>query len=246
MLTVVDQVYDPDTRDSRFPLMAKRSGTIHPNGDITVGDKAIAFREIGDGLVALVLMDVRTPTVPVPKEVRLVPSASVDSELDLAEALQKWDAIDGPAVSGVHLRALNLGAVTRDYVANVQRVRKVQDDLGFDPEILIQLDLEQGKAWGFKRAADFRAAVTRASAAMVYVGAASQGEAKPVVVVANELFDGDVARARSSLAQARKKGYLLGGKPGRVGGEISDDALNLVKFFNRLARSEDGASNDKQ
>ncbi len=226
--------------------MADDSSLFGPNGDLTVGDKAVALRQIGDGLVALVFMDVSNSSVPVPKEVRIVPRVSAGSEHEVFEALREWDAVDGPAISGTHLRALNLGAVSREYAANVQRNQKARDDLGFDPEVLIYLDEDQGKTLGFKRFADFKAALSRVMAAMVYVNAASQGETKPAIAVANELFDGDVSKARSTLAQARKKGYLVGGKPGRVGGELSEEAVNLVEMFKAQADSNDGGPSGQE
>ena len=160
--------------------------------------------------------------------------------------LAKWDALDGPAISGTHLRALNLGAVSREYAANVQRNQKARDDLGFDPEVLIYLDEDQGKTLGFKRIADYKAAISRVTAAMVYVKAASHGEAKPAIAVANQLFDGDVSKARSTLAQARKKGYLVGGKAGRVGGELSEEAVKFIEVLVAQARSEDGDPNGEE
>ena len=226
--------------------MADESVPSGDYGDFTAGDKAIAFRGIGDGLVALVFMDVSTPSVPVPKEIRIVPRVSAGSEHDVFEALREWDAVDGPAVSGTHLRALNLGAVTREYASNVRRNQEARDDLGFDPEILIHLDGGQGKTLGFKRFADFKAAMTRVMAAMVYVNAASRGETKPAIAVANELFDGDVSKARSTLAQARKKGYLVGGKPGRVGGELSEEAVKLIEMFKAQADSNDGGPSGQE
>lgn len=61
-----------------------------------------------------------------------------------------------------------------------------------------------------------------------YVTLVNTGQEKPVDYLAEELGR-SLVTVKGHLWQARKRGLLTGGSPGRKGGEVSEEAMRLVR-----------------
>ena len=202
--------------------------------------KALAAADLGDGLACYVYFDMANEAVPLPKEI--IFGSRLD-DVTLIDLLHKWEPPASPAISSAHLRAVNLGEVAREVLLIQAQSKKASVMAEGDfPIVIAQADVSgasPAQVAGFRSATDMAAAVDRVNASIVYASATQQGERKPVQVVADRLFSGDISKARNVVAQARKKGYLIGGSQGRPGGTLSESARSMASLLGKVAGSHE-------
>jgi len=195
-------------------------------------ETALICAELSNGGSVLVFLDITNPQTPIPMELRITGNPWTGSEDDLKPLLNKWKPSEPKPISSATLRSINLGGLVRAYVQIEERKKAAADHLGFQPEIMFTPgdfpENPDAQVFGFRNSSEYKAAMQRLGVAVAYVEATSQGDPKPAVTIANELFDGDKDKARSVIAQARKHGYLSTGTAGRVGGELTEKSLTFL------------------
>lgn len=89
------------------------------------------------------------------------------------------------------------------------------------------LDTGKPSEWTFRRPQDRQAAIERCAVAIRYEELTYQGKDNPTQVIAQEMFNGDIVRARNVVAAARQSDWLTPALPGRAFGEATAKALRF-------------------
>jgi len=158
----------------------------------------------------------------------------------LRSELKLWKEPDGG--SPLTVRSVR-GIPIKKILAMSKRRGTTSDDiidaLGFIPSFAITRS--NGEVLGFKSSAELASTLDQLLASFQYVGAINIGAPNPVRVLADEQFNGDLRKARNQLSAARRNGLLTRGEKGsgRVQGELTPKALNLLEVMRELLNAEE-------
>lgn len=171
--------------------------------------RGLCFFETGDEQPAL-------------KECRFVSRELVtDPEAILAD----WN----PGVAAIAtplLRALPIGSLRRELMAD-------GTDDESDPEVSwyntkTRETHTEKFPMHFRRPQNREAAILRARVAVRYEELVREGSPSPTKQIADDFFEGDLAKAKNVVHNARRSGLLSEANPGQVGGVATDMAKQLL------------------
>lgn len=158
----------------------------------------------------------------------------------LRSEFKLWKEPDGAAPLTVRsVRGIPIKKILAESKLSETASDDIIDALGFIPSFAITRG--NGEVLGFKSSAELASTLDQLIASFQYVGAINMGAANPVRVLADEQFNGDLRKARNQLSAARRNGLLTRGEKGsgRVQGELTPKALNLLEVMRELRNAKE-------